>query len=180
MPTPIGHIASGVLLFASGSFHWRRQMMLLMALLFFALLPDIDLAIGLLLAGNANAWHHQATHSFLFVTAAGGAGGWLARRHGRYSLLFIAAGMIHLVLDIFAKDTSAPFGAPLFWPFWNGFLIAPLSLFSDVHRSGEAASFFPSLFNRHNLLTVMIELAFFTPLGLIVCWRKRKAVMSHE
>lgn len=180
MPTPIGHIASGVLLFASGPYHWRRQMMLLTALLIFALLPDIDLAIGLLLAGDANAWHHQATHSFLFVIVAGGLGGWMARRRGRYTLLFITAGVIHLLLDILAKDTSAPFGAPLFWPFWNGYLIAPLPLFSDVHRSGAAASFIPSLFNRHNLLTVMIELAFFAPLGLIACWRKRKAVMIHE
>jgi hypothetical protein len=179
MPTPIGHIASGALLFAAGARSWRRQAGLALAVLFFALLPDIDLAFGLLLAGNANAMHHQATHSILFVLAAGWIGGLLlpGRRH---TLLFIAAGLVHLGLDILAIDTSAPFGAPLFWPFWSGYIISPLQIFSDVHRSGEAASFFPSLFNRHNLMTVFIEAALFAPLGMLLYWRKRRALISHE
>jgi hypothetical protein len=111
---------------------------------------------------------------------AGWLGGWLTRGRGGRTPLFIAAGAIHLVLDILAKDTSAPFGVPLFWPFWNGFVISPLQIFSDVHRSGDAASFIPSLFNRHNLLTVTIELIFFTPPAYFICWRKRRAVKTHE
>ena len=179
MPTPIGHIASGALLVTAGRHPWRRQAGLALLVLLFALLPDIDLAIGLLLAGDANACHHQATHSILFVLAAGWVGGRLFPRIG-HSRLFIAAGLTHLGLDILAKDTSAPFGAPLLWPFWSGFIISPLQIFSDVHRSGEAASFFPSLFNRHNLMTVLIEVAFFAPMGLFLYWRKKRAPANHE
>jgi membrane-bound metal-dependent hydrolase YbcI (DUF457 family) len=165
MPTPIGHIAAGALLFAAGKHSWRRQAGLALAVLFFALLPDIDLVPGLLLAGNANAWHHQATHSLVFVVFAGWSGGLLMGEKGRYTPLFITAGMLHLGLDLLARDTSAPFGAPLFWPFWSGYIISPLQIFSDVHRSGEAASFLPSLFNGHNMRTVGIELSVLTP-----CW----------
>lgn len=165
MPTPIGHIATGALLFAAGERSWRRHSLLAAAVLLFALLPDIDLLVGLLLAGNANAWHHQATHSLLFVVAAGACGGWMLGEKGRYAPLLIAAGMLHLGLDLLAKDTTAPFGAPLFWPFWSGYLISPLQIFSDVHRSGEAASFLPSLFNVHNLRTIGIEM-----LVMLPCW----------
>ena len=171
MPTPIGHIASGLLLFAVGCRPWRKQASLLLAQLFFALLPDIDLAFGLLLAGNANAFHHQATHSILFVAAAGWIGGRLLGNKGRYTPLLIAAGLIHLALDLLAKDTSVPYGAQVLWPFWNGYIIAPVQIFSDVHRSGDAASFLPSLFNGHNLQTIGIELAVFGLLwGLWFAW----------
>jgi hypothetical protein len=179
MPTPAGHIASGLLIFATGGRPWRKQAGLLLVLLFFALLPDIDLAFGLVLAGNANAYHHQATHSILFVLAAGWIGGVFFPGKG-HTRLFIAAGLVHLGLDILAKDTSAPFGAPLLWPFWSGYIISPLQIFSDVHRSGEAASFIPSLFNRHNFWTVLIETALLAPLGLLLYWRKRRAVNAHE
>ncbi|HNW60492.1 MAG TPA: metal-dependent hydrolase [bacterium] len=157
MPTPIGHIAAGALLFQTGARSWRRETALALAVTLFALLPDIDLAAGLLLAGNANIWHHQATHSLLFVLAAAAIGGWCYPGKG-HTRLFAAAGLLHLIFDLLAKDTTAPFGAPLFWPFWSGYSIAPLQIFSDVHRSGEAASFLPSLFTIHNLRTVGIEL----------------------
>jgi len=171
MPTPIGHIASGLLLFAAGSRSWRKQAGVLLALFFFSLLPDIDLAFGLLLAGNANAFHHQATHSIFFVVAAGWIGGQLLGQKGRHAPLLITAGLIHLALDLLAKDTSAPYGAPVLWPFWNGYIIAPVRVFSDVQRSGDAASFLPSLFNRHNLQTIGIEMAVFGLLwGLWSAW----------
>ena len=176
MPTPIGHMAAGVLLFQAGGRSWRHQTLLATAVMVFALLPDIDLALGLLLAGNANTWHHQATHSLIFVAAAGWFGSRILREKGRYAPLLIAAGVLHLGLDLLAKDTTAPFGAPLFWPFWSGYLISPMQIFSDVHRSGEASSFLPSLFNIHNLHTISIELlVMFLFWGLwYLCNRLRK------
>jgi hypothetical protein len=177
MPMPIGHTLSGIALLYAGAPSWRQSRWIVAAVIFFSLLPDFDLLVGLVVAGDANAYHHQASHSLLFVIAAGLLGGAVAARRGRYTGLFIAAGVIHLVLDILAVDTSAPYGAPLLWPFWNGYFQSPLQIFTDVHRSGVRGEFFASLINRHNFEALLIEIAVMMPFFLVI-YLSRHAKMN--
>ncbi len=155
-----------------------RQWRLILATLIFTILPDFDLLLGYV-AGNPNQYHHQATHTLIFVVGAGLLGGWLwgmIRREERKQALwlFVLAGMAHLLLDTLSVDSFEPYGVPLFWPFWSEYLRSPIPIFSDVYRSSDARDFFASLFNRHNLYTVLLEVVILLPVTLMVGWLRRK------
>lgn len=176
MPTPIGHALAGTILF---SIQKRRGVLFLFIVTFFALLPDIDFLFGFVV-GDPNRYHHLFTHSFFFVVLAGFAGGFLYATWKKESLMkssaiFIAAGTSHVILDILALDKREPLGCPLWWPFSNEFVISPVLVFSDVSRVSNSTQFFQSLFNTHNLNTVLIEIAVLLPLFIIVIvWHKMK------
>lgn len=178
MPTPIGHTLSGILLLS----YFRisiKQMGLILMVIFFALLPDIDLAFGYV-AGNPNLYHHMATHSLLFVVAAGIGGGllwgWFQPAEKKWAvILFTGAGVLHLLLDMLSVDTSVPYGMPLFWPFWSDYYIAPVAVFSDVYRSSDSRDFFVSLYNRHNLYAILLEIGILSPILLVMFWLRRKS-----
>ena len=66
MPSPVGHSLFGYAVFA----RWKKRapkssLISLGLFLLIANLPDIDLAFGLFF-GNADKFHHQFTHSFVF------------------------------------------------------------------------------------------------------------------
>lgn len=178
MPTPIGHLFAGAVIRQSVETDLRLNLGFIAALLFFALLPDIDFLFGFLV-GDVNRYHHLFTHSFLFVIAAGLVGGWAfsprcAKTALRFSAFFALAGISHVLLDCVALDQRPPYGCPLLWPFSNRFFISPVVLFSDVSRSSDSKLFFSSLFNMHNLRTVAIEAAVLMPLWAIVWFVMRK------
>jgi hypothetical protein len=178
MPTPIGHMLAGALICQSAAKKSERILIYLFPLLFFALLPDIDFLFGFPV-GNPNRYHHLFTHSLIFVTAVGLAGGWIFSHFPQKSLLyssaiFLAAGISHLLLDCLALDRRPPFGCPLLWPFSNRFFISPVVLFSDVSRISDSKLFFASLLNPHNLRTIAIETGVLAPLWAIVWIFKRK------
>ena len=143
-----------------------------------ALLPDIDFLFGFFV-GNPNRYHHQFTHSLCFVVMSGLAIAALFARRNRvqfspFAVLFIGAGLSHILLDFFAVDTRAPFGIPLFWPLENGFHISPAQIFSDVHRASANKLFFISMLTEHNLRTVLFEMILLGPLLMIFYWRRKK------
>lgn len=154
--------------------------MFFLLLIFFALLPDVDFLFGFVV-GDANRYHHLFTHSFTFVIVAGISGG------GRYAKLkkdswlkssayFISAGISHVILDILALDQREPFGCPLWSPFSNAFVISPVTIFSDVSRVSDSKYFIQSLFNSHNLKTVLIEMVILIPLLiLIIFWNRMRS-----
>jgi membrane-bound metal-dependent hydrolase YbcI (DUF457 family) len=170
MPTPVGHILSGTLLF-SVLRKQNQSFLLLTGLMFYAMLPDIDLLFGFL-EGNPNKYHHHFTHSFVFVITTGWVGAIFFKRNRMqfriYAVLFIGAGVIHLLLDLLALDKSSPYGAPVFWPFSEKYFISPIQIFSDVKRSSDSQTFFKSLINWHNALTVFIEILILGPVILIL------------
>ncbi len=146
-------------------------MLFLFLVTFFAVLPDIDFLFGFVV-GDPNRYHHLFTHSFTFVVLTGLAGGWIYSKLKKESWLklsaiFISAGISHVVLDILALDKREPFGCPLWWPFSNAFVISPVTIFADVSRASDSQYFIQSLFNAHNLKTVLIETVILTPLLII-------------
>jgi len=172
MPTPVGHALGGAIIASFIKKRRSKNWLVFALVLFFAELPDIDFMFGLI-EGDANKYHHQFTHSFVFVFWAALLGAAIINKFGimqfsKSFVLFSVAGTSHLIFDLLALDTSEPFGAPVFWPFWNGFIISPVTIFSDVHRSSSASAFFPSLFSFHNLKTVLIEVLVLGPVWLFV------------
>ena len=178
MPTPIGHLFAGAVIRQSVETDLRRNLWFTAALLFFALLPDIDFIFGFAV-GDVNRYHHLFTHSFIFVLGAGLLGGRMfslrsAKMALNVSAIFVLAGISHVLLDCLALDQRPPYGCPLLWPFSNRFFISPVVLFSDVSRSSDSKLFFSSLFNLHNLRTVAIEAAVLMPLWAVVWSVTRK------
>jgi membrane-bound metal-dependent hydrolase YbcI (DUF457 family) len=178
VPTPIGHTLAGVILFSSQK---KRGVLFFLLVTFFAMLPDIDFLFGFVV-GDANRYHHLFTHSFTFVILTGLIGGWLYAKWQKESWLklsaiFISAGISHVILDILALDKREPLGCPLWWPFSNAFVISPMTIFADVSRVSDSKYFIQSLFNVHNLKTVLIEVAILTPLLLVaIFWTKKNQI----
>ncbi len=177
MPTPVGHALGGAISASLFQNKGRAKWLVFILVLFFAELPDIDFLFGII-EGNANKYHHQFTHSFVFILIAAFVGAAITSKFGimqfsKSFVLFTVAGASHLIFDLLALDTSEPYGAPVFWPFWNGFVISPITIFSDVHRSSSASAFFPSLFSLHNLKTVLTEIIALAPVWLVI-WASKK------
>ena len=170
MPTPIGHLLAGAAVYAAQ--RNRKNIHLLLFVLFFALLPDIDFIFGFVV-NDPNRYHHLFTHSFFFVVLAGITGAIIYSkwRHANIfisSAIFVSAGISHVILDCLALDRREPFGCPIWWPVSQEFFISPLLIFSDVSRSSESGTFFQSLFNVHNIRTVSIEILVLLPVFVFV------------
>ena len=177
MPTPIGHMLAGAIIFKSQK--KSVGLFLFLSVLLFALLPDIDFLFGLIV-GDANRYHHLWTHSLAFTIVAGFLGGFFFAKWRCESLLFssaifISAGTSHVFLDCLALDKREPFGCPIWWPFSQKFIISPVPLFSDVSRVSDSHLFFESLLNMHNLRTVLIEIALLVPI-LIFVWKINRTI----
>ncbi|MBN2412343.1 metal-dependent hydrolase [candidate division KSB1 bacterium] len=171
MATPIGHALGGFIVYAAGQKRFF-DIKLLTATVVFAVLPDIDFLFGFVV-GKPNLYHHGFTHSFVFVICIGVAGAWLLTLKNRkqfrlYTLMFIGAGVSHLTFDLMTVDGTAPFGAPVLWPFTNKYFIFPVRIFMDVHRAADSARFFISLFNPHNLKTVVREILMLAPVFFFI------------
>lgn len=176
MPTPVGHMLSGTLVVAArrrkGSFLNKETMLIMLCVL----LPDIDFVFGFM-SGNPNQYHHQFTHSFSFALMAGAVIAFLStlsfRKFARLTALYGFAVSLHILLDLLAVDKCAPYGAQIFWPFSDAYVIAPVQIFSDVTRSSQSGTFIKSLSSLHNARTVLIELLVLVPVLVLIKWKRR-------
>jgi len=173
MPTPIGHSLITTTIFSAIN---RKKLELswfdYLVFLFIGIFPDLDFIPGLIL-GTPSRFHHGFTHSLFFGIIIGTIAGliyckmkrasWL-----RYSLIFTGVYFAHLLTDSLSVDTSYPYGAQLFWPFWKGYVLSPVTLFLDVYRSSNSADFFISLFNWHNLKTIIVEIFICVPILVLI------------
>ena len=146
-------------------------------------LPDLDFLPGIL-SGEPNRYHHGFSHSLGFAVILSGLFFWIERycRRGKkpwFSLGFFTLYTLHVVVDYFAMDTTAPYGEPLIWPFSTSFYIFPHPFFLDVERSSNPSQFFISIFSKHNLLAVLLEILFAVLFWLLVVWLK-KLLDSHR
>jgi len=118
MPLPIGHAAIGFTTYSlcsaneSGFGRWK----VLLGILIFSNLPDVDVVLGIVFHGNGNVFHRGPTHSLIFALI----GGFLASRAwGLWSQLpkFSFRICFLLILSHVVADfvfTSSPIS--FFWP----------------------------------------------------------------
>ncbi len=157
-------------------FSWR----LLLLLVIFANLADVDFLPGLLM-GNANQFHH---HYFSHSLGAAIVVGFLAaffytrgtdRKFALNFALFFGAYFSHLILDYVTTDTSEPLGLPMFWPLTSKYFYSPITVFMSVHKIGASDQFFKSLLVMHNVWVVLWEAVVFVPILTMIKIAKRRA-----
>lgn len=187
MPSPVGHsliglAVAGALVLRPGSLAslgeqvvaQRNRILLAVG---FANAPDIDYVPGVLV-GELNAYHHLLTHSVGWVALLV-LGAWLLWRAlspavgWREAALMAVASASHLVADVFTDDGRAPFGILALWPFHDGFIISPVSLFYRLQKHDWGEILQPS-----NFAAVGWEVLVCLPLLLIVLaafWRPQKS-----
>ena len=182
MSTPIAHSLCGAAIgVGSGkSADWKLLLLIMVA----ANLPDLDYLPGLLV-GRPNVFHHGPTHSVAAAVLVGLAAGvylhlFNAKPFWRMAGLFAGAYASHLVLDYFTVDTSAPFGEMLFWPFSKAYFMSPVTVFRDIHKGGTNAAFFANVFQLHNLITGLSELAVWTPVVFLARWVRRRGSKKKD
>jgi inner membrane protein len=184
MPSPVGHALAGLVLVAALAPKARGRATAAAAVLAVgaSLAPDLDFLPGLLL-DDPGRFHHGASHSVGAAVLGAVAGYALARMLPRLGLRPAQAAVIaglcvlgHAVLDLFAVDTSIPYGVMLWWPLDTRYVISPWTPFLDIQReqSGTAA-FFRTLATWHNVQAMLIEAIVFGPALAIARWRRRLA-----
>jgi inner membrane protein len=162
MPSPVAHSLAGL---AAAQYGRQRQWIgasgvWLLAFVVAANAADLDFLPGLLV-GHAERYHHGPSHS-LIAAAAVGVVAWLVAELARVraarliGLLFGAAYLSHLVLDLVSGSTFEPTDMALVWPFGDVWIVAPVQLFGEVHHS-ETVGFIQSLFRWDNLLPIARE-----------------------
>ncbi len=179
MPSPVAHslLAYGVHCRLHEPQHKGARLLLLLALVLVSSLPDADFLLGWI-AGDVNLYHHQATHSIGFCLPAAAILAVAMNRVwricvGRWVVIDAVLLASHLLLDALTADTRAPYGQPLFWPLWGGYVRSPFTLFLDVRRAGARTEFFPSLLSAHNLKAVAWEILVLGPVVASVGkWRR--------
>ncbi len=179
MPTPVAHALAGTAVYLAARQDPARKedLVLLGGTVFAACAADLDFGISFLTSHN---YHHYFTHSLgfatLFCLAAYFLAKWAARPlPERDAWILGAAYLTHIVLDLFSKDTAAPFGVELLWPFSDAFTISPVLLFDDIWRGTLR-----ELFGLHNWLAVAREVAIVGPVVAFVWWRRRKLVTESR
>ena len=174
MCTPVGHSLLGYTIYLSIKDSKKRDHWIVpVGIILVASLPDVDFIFGYL-SGDPNRYHHFWTHSLVFaglfgIIAGAGIAGLFRRFSFRFGFLGFFVIFSHIFLDFFTKDTSAPLGMQLFWPFSDNFYLSSVSLFQDVYKASSSSAFLKSLFVWHNLRTVLIEIAILGPM-LLFFW----------
>ena len=192
MPLPIAHSGTGLACYIifQGNDVKRlstiRKVTLFLIFATLANLPDMDILPGLLI-GDPNRYHHGISHSLMFAVAAATVIFVLFRalyrtlNQRKYYIMLVLTACSHTILDYFSKDTSSPYGVPLFWPINADYYISPISLFNDVDRSNEAGlAFIASIFNTYNIFSVSGEVLFIATLltGVIATRQYRYSKMQ--
>lgn len=185
MATPVGHSLIGLAVGHVGAERsWWRCWPWYAFVVVCANAADLDFVPGLLV-GEPNRYHHLATHSLTAAIVFGALVGLVAMRfHGRPLRIGVVGALIyasHLLGDYLTVDQRAPYGIPLFWPFADGFYIAPVTPLSAVQHGlpGDGnAAVLTHIFSPHNVATIAVELALLVPLFAVVGWlrwRRRAA-----
>lgn len=168
MPTPVAHGLLGVILYTLRRSPGDRARLLSDLALagFAAVAADLDFLPGLLV-GDPSRFHHGVSHSvgaalFFGLAMALLAPGFLGRTYAWRAAAFAVLYGSHLLLDLFAVDTTPPYGEPLLWPFSSRFFLSPWTPFLDVKHGQSWEAFL----NWANARAVAVEVVIFLPLWI--------------
>jgi hypothetical protein len=178
VPTSIAHaVTGGAVARAAGGRALAGPAAILFVIVL-ANLPDADFLLGALV-GRPREWHRGPTHTLVAALAVALiVGAVMTKRERRFIPVFLLALALygsHLALDAIMPDRRGEAGIPLFWPFYEGFVYAPVPLpaslrrFLDLPIGANTGSFVRSLVTWRALVVFIVEGLLFLPL-LIVAW----------
>lgn len=162
MPSPLAHIASGVLIYrgVTGKLRIRERLGLFLTALVCALLPDLDALPGLWL-GHMGNWHNQASHSLLLCLPVGLVAYLMARAFkADHPRRWPLAAVMGVTAHVFMDWATVGRGVMLFWPLTTERFQSPIVLFYGLRWS-------EGLWSPLHLITLANELAL---IALVVLW----------
>jgi inner membrane protein len=185
---PVAHAAAGYFLHRVGGGADRPGAGLgrAVALMIVANLPDADFLVGFVL-GRPGLLHRGASHTVLaavlFGVAAGAFVRWRWReRFGPAALLFGAAYLSHVLIDVLTFDNRPPDGVQLLWPLSSEYFASPVTLFMSVDVDGKTrAGFVASVFAWPTVVAMARELAIVVAAfgcWQLVAWSKRRLAVQ--
>jgi len=177
MPSPISHIAAGIIIYRSLPEKKRQKYrikifhypLLAIIILGVSLLPDMDAVIGIL-TGDMGSYHNQATHSiFTGIAVAIILGAvmrwWLKGSYLFWAGLLFASYATHLLMDMLTHGR----GIMLLWPLTDQRFLSPILLFYGLRWSH-------GVWSLTHIWTVVSELAFWG----IVFWLARRLHVGRK
>lgn len=190
MPTPLAHSGFALAVALAASPGKMPALRSTVALIFLANAADLDFVPGIL-TGQPVAYHHGASHSFLFaavmaalVTAVMAAmvTAMVSRIEDvprRFSAWAALAAASHPVLDWVTGEPGADvakYGVALFWP-------SPVRYMSDTHVFGayhiDTMGLIGGVLTLGAIVPLLRELGFVAlTLGLAAVWRRVRAGMA--
>ncbi len=134
MPSPIAHASLALL--ATPALDRRATLRLWALVAAFLLLPDADIAVGLIASGDGFASHGSWSHSFLLAPIAGVAFALIVRRIAdipakRAFFAGTALYASHVALDALTLGR----GVGMLWPIVPERIESPIHIFSGVRHS---------------------------------------------
>lgn len=134
MPSPLGHAAIGLVVHnvcsreKIGFRQWREASFVCLL----AILPDIDVLVGLLSQGNGNAFHRGYSHSLLFILCSAFVASvahrlWSQIPRITFGICF-ALVLSHVLADFLLTD----YGVSWFWPFGRTWAAPSYAGWGDV------------------------------------------------
>jgi len=183
MPSPVGHILGGTIVYLAGTSEQRyRSGWVLMTALLGSIAPDIDFLPGLFI-GDMRAFHHGITHSIAFALAFGALVFVVARRYdqaiARRSALLAALGCAsHVILD-FVSVRAGTRGVPLLWPYSTELFGFSLQLFGDF-RYGDISEGIWSVVRWANVSPLLRELLILGGAVIALLWKRRLPLLRSD
>ena len=163
MPSPIGHALAGLSTAWASAPRAGRSLAIAGAIL--AAAPDVDVLFG---------DHRGSTHSLgaiALVTVAAAAFAALRRLPiGRVASVCGLAYASHLLLDCLGRDTAAPYGMMILWPFSTRYYSLGANLFLEISRRYWR----PEEFILGNLQSLLRELAILLPITVLAYFVKTR------
>ncbi|MEQ8770952.1 MAG: hypothetical protein RIB60_10650 [Phycisphaerales bacterium] len=158
MPSPLAHTSLALLAAPTLA---RPNLALWALVIVFLLLPDADIAVGLVTTGDGFAAHGSWSHSFVLAPIAGLAfafGAHLLARVPMFRGFLVGTALYasHVALDAITFGR----GVGMFWPIVPERISAPITIFSGVRHSE------PMNFAAH-ARTLAEELIFVIAVGLV-------------
>ena len=177
MPSPIGHILAGTVVYLTGTNREERSRTTLGVTLLGSVFPDFDFLPGIFI-GNPGAFHHGPSHSLAFAVLFGVAILLIARRFQdrvvsvRAAALGTLAYSSHIVLDLINVSAGGARGLPVIWPLANDQFGFDLGLLGHFHHGGLQQGIW-SVVRWDNVPAVLSELVVLGFLAFVLLLREQ-------
>ena len=176
MPSPVGHILTGAVVYLAGTNKERRSPMLLSVTLLGAMIPDFDFLPGIMI-GKMGAFHHGVSHSLTFAVLFGAMVFLFVRRVDKavavqMATLATCSYVGHVLLD-FVGVNEGTRGVPILWPLSAEKMGFGLNLFGHF-RWGDIRDGLGTIIRWENVMPVAREFLILGSVVFLLFWRERR------
>ena len=175
MPSPVGHILGGAVVYLTAVRKQDRSRAVLVVTLLGSILPDFDFFPGFFI-GEFAAYHHGISHSLTFALFFAAAVFILAGRRqkkiaARAAILAGLGYASHVILD-FVGAREGTLGVPIFWPLSDKPFGLDLGLLGSIYFDDSGIW---SVVRWDNAPALLRELLIIGSPVLFLLWKEQRA-----